>query len=951
MIFARLGSLITRRYKLIVPIWIIALVVATPLILKASSAVSLEQGSTSNLGLEAQVAQNLMETKFGSSLSGSSLVVVISSTNVTAKNVHDYVIALSKGVAEDKNLPDFVSASSAYSSVSSVLAGISNAELQLKDGVSLLNRLLYGVPALFTNIWSTNFTSDQSKIQQAQTATLQAISSQPLNQTELQAAQLYLSTFTQTLSASFQTQQGLPLPLRIQVAINSSGTSFIRSLVPAPQRPFAFVVLRSFNLSNFTDSAALENFVVNQITKVTLFTPQLASAAYALTTNSSTILRDEIAQSIVANPTRFNLPPVYKSTVSGYVSPDRKVMLTTFEFRNVTGAELTEIRSVVQNISPQYGLSGSVQVTGGDALNSDITSAVLHDTDLILPITIVLLIVATGFFFRSVVTPFVSLGTISIALGLAQVVVFAVATYVSKVDVSTPTILLTVLIGVGTDYSIFIIARYREERVRGRLPAEGVQNAVTWAGESIATSGATVIISFIFLGFQPVTFLKGLGLVVGLGVLIALLASLTLIPSILLLLPRRIFFPVSGAKFEKYSARSRERLQMGSGYFSRSGKFAIKHAKLIVILSLTATAPAVYVWATLVPSYDFLGAAPQSLESVSAFTSLTNTFGGGTLFPTSVVVQLSTPVWNGTAYDTREMAMIDKVANTTLANSAVLSVAGPTRPGGARVDFYALSNDPRSLQLIASMNKMLSQDFRYALLTVSLKGSPYVQDSISVVKQLRSQYASLVSANPQNLQGVYVGGAAGTIVDTSNVVSAQFFQVIGYVTVAVALVLLVVLGSLFLPLFAIVSVVMSIAWTLGATQILFGQLYNFPILYITPLTLFVLLLGLGMDYNIFILTRIREEAFKGKSLNESITTSIENTGGIITAAAIILAGSLGALTLSSNLLLKEFGFAFFFSILIDAMIVRTYVVPAVMSLMGKWNWYAPGRIQRVKMKK
>src|SRR5437899_11114279 len=96
-----------------------------------------------------------------------------------------------------------------------------------------------------------------------------------------------------------------------------------------------------------------------------------------------------------------------------------------------------------------------------------------------------------------------------------------------------------------------------------------------------------------------------------------------------------------------------------------------------------------------------------------------------------------------------------------------------------------------------------------------------------------------------------------------------------------------------------------------------------------------------MDYNVFILTRIREEATKGSPLNTAIVNAIEQTGGIITAAALILAGSLGALMLSSNLLLKQIGFAFSFSILIDALIVRTYLVPAVMSLVGRWNWYNP----------
>ncbi|HLQ03562.1 MAG TPA: MMPL family transporter, partial [Nitrososphaerales archaeon] len=541
MIFGRLGRAITRRYKLIVPLWIIALVLATPLILRATSVVSLQQGSTSNLGLEAQIAQNLVNTKFGSSSpSGSPLVVVISSGNATTTTkVHDYVIALSEAIAGDRSLPDYVSGSSAYSSVSTLLTGVSEPEARLSDGAALLNQLFYGVPSLFLSVWSTQFGANQSMIPQAQAATLRTISSEILNQTQLLASQDYLTIFTRALSDSFHTQESLPLALRVQVAIRTAGANFTQSVLPASQRPFALLVIRSFSLSNFTDSVAIERFVINQITKVTLFTPELATAAYPLTRNSSASFRDQISESVVNDPSRFNIPPVYRSTISGFVSHDGRVMLATFVFKNVTTSELNEVRKLVQSTALPYGLAGSVQVTGQDALNSDITASILNDTDIILPITIVLLLVATGLFFRSVITPFISLGTISIALGLAEVVVFLVATYVSQVDVSTPVILLTVLIGVGTDYSIFIIARYREERVRGGSPAQSVENAVTWAGESIATSGATVIISFIFLGFQPITFLKGLGLVVGLGVLIALIASLTLIPSVILLLPKR----------------------------------------------------------------------------------------------------------------------------------------------------------------------------------------------------------------------------------------------------------------------------------------------------------------------------------------------------------------------------------------------------------------------------
>lgn len=247
------------------------------------------------------------------------------------------------------------------------------------------------------------------------------------------------------------------------------------------------------------------------------------------------------------------------------------------------------------------------------------------------------------------------------------------------------------------------------------------------------------------------------------------------------------------------------------------------------------------------------------------------------------------------------------------------------------------------------MNTMISRNGTYALLKIDLTASPESETSIATAQQLRDTYRTALANDQSQIQAVYLGGVAGSTLDSKNNVNSQFGQIIAYVMIGVAAVLLLVLGSLFLPLFAIVSIVMSIAWTLAATDIVFQRLYNFPLLFITPLALFVLLLGLGMDYNIFILTRIREEASKGAPLNEAITTAVERTGGIITAAALILAGSLGALMISNNLLLKEFGFAFFYSVLIDAMIMRTYVVPSVMSLMGKWNWYAPGRLQRVRM--
>jgi RND superfamily putative drug exporter len=144
------------------------------------------------------------------------------------------------------------------------------------------------------------------------------------------------------------------------------------------------------------------------------------------------------------------------------------------------------------------------------------------------------------------------------------------------------------------------------------------------------------------------------------------------------------------------------------------------------------------------------------------------------------------------------------------------------------------------------------------------------------------------------------------------------------------------------------TVLLNVTWTIAMTMIIFQYGYGSPVLWMMPLILFVVAMGLGMDYDIFLTTRIREEVLKGKTDAQAITTAVERTGGIITACGLVMAGAFGSMMLSTTVLLREFGFGLAFAILLDAMILRIYLVPAIMLLLEKWNWYAPGRLQRVR---
>ena len=324
-----------------------------------------------------------------------------------------------------------------------------------------------------------------------------------------------------------------------------------------------------------------------------------------------------------------------------------------------------------------------VEVTGSDAISYDYMQATNSDLDLILPVTIALLVIATALFFRSIVTPIITLGTIGVGLGVSQIFPYLVGTYVNSVDYTVTTVLLTVLIGVGTDYSIFIIARHREERINGLPLFDAIKKSITWAGESIVTSGATVIISFFALATTTMVMLQTMGLIVGLGVIVTLLASLTVAPALTAILGDRIFWPNSGKRFEKYSESIREKNQQRGGYFARSGKFSVKHGKAIILIAIVVTVPAFYLYATTTQTYDVIGSASNSLESIAGINTLTDSFGGGRMLPTYVVVTFSEPIlYSDGSFNLAEMATLNSISSYLASHSGVDKVTGPTMPFG-----------------------------------------------------------------------------------------------------------------------------------------------------------------------------------------------------------------------------------------------------------------------------
>src|SRR2546429_914466 len=642
------------------------------------------------------------------------------------------------------------------------------------------------------------------------------------------------------------------------------------------------------------------------------------------------------------------LPLIPPAILQNFISPNKNAMIILVSFSRAPGSfgsadsdPILKNIVIMRNIISQLKASDSEQlqtyVAGHLATTADSSLGSTADLGRIEPVTVGAILILSGLFFLAIVTPFVPLATVGMALLMAEGGLYLIGRYIIPIQDTTTTFLFTIMLGVGTDYAIFLMARYREERVEGRDKTQAVLTSITWSGESIATSATTVIIAFGAMTLTSFTLLRSIGVGLGFGVLIALLVSLTLIPSLILIAGDRIFWPTSGKRFEGYAARARKRRTERPGYFRRAASFSVKRPVLVLGLALIMTIPAIYVSLTGSTSYDFAAGLPAA-ESVKGITALEQSFGAGQIGPTQVLVQFPTTILANGNLSAGARASLEKLSQAIANLTNVNEVTGPTRPNGIAITGTNLAD--------------IGRDNRTAMLTVLFADEPFTQNSLNTVTQIRNLLTSLQNSDASLAQdAVLVGGASASTLDFANETVNQFNTIRILTVAAIFVVLLLVLGSYPLAITGILSIGLSIIWAYAATLLFFNNVLQSGVLFIIPLVLFLLLYGIGMDYNIFILTRIREEAQKGKETRQAVVDAVDRTGGIITALALILAGALGSLLLSSNRLLEGFGFAIALAVVLDAMVVRTYLVPAIMSLLGPRAWWGPNRLRRVRFDK
>jgi len=967
MIFDKLANALTKHYKIVLVLWVLILLISVPAIMQVNNVVKYENTGVSFGDYDSVKAQDIISSEFQTSVANSTLVIVLKSDNMTDAGSRDFVLALQQKVLASGDTKYLQETTTIYT-ISEMMMDQIVMELgpnmrPLEQQVNDSAFLLWGIPS----IYASNFDalgSDSDAYNATKTDIAVYLNQKDAQETESQLVMGYLSAFAAEWNSTSTNLTLVSDPMaRADHCVASFAPGFITSLLlTSDEQMIMQSVLASFSTSNFDDQDLIHTFAlgaIGQMASVTNMT--FLQEVYDLGPSYEFGAVDGYIQSVIANGTLDTYPVQIPDTyASSLISTNGKTMLISMSFSVSSDYvesngdkpmldDVKVIRGLINDAKSETGIEMTTYVTGEAAISADVEASSTNDMALIEPITIAIIIVLMGILFRSVFAQFLPLGAVMVALGISQALVFVIGSTVAHIDSSVLTMLFSILMGVGTDYSIFIVTRYREERIKGATREAAVHTSVTWAGESIVTSGATVVIAFFAMSFSSFSFVQTMGLVIGMSIVVALLVALTLVPAIIMMVGNRIFWPNTGKRWEKFAANIIQRKKEGNhGYFHRAASFAVKNAKVIVAIAIVISIPATYIYLTAEPSFDFIGSMGKG-ESIDGMEAMTDDFGAGRIMPTQIVITGDTAVYENGSFNIAYLNAIENLTASIASDSMVQEITGVTRPYGATVDYGNLSAMPEAERtaLMSSMLQSVGSSNKTVLLTVILKQQPESADSVDYISTLRDEVIEIKSEQP-GLSGstILVGGTTASLYDLSLSITEQFTNIEWIVIIGIFIVLMIVLGSLLLPLFAVVSIAMSIVWSFALTQLIFGNMLGEPILFMVPLILFIMLMGIGMDYNVFILTRIREEVHKGKDYDHAIIDAVDWTGGIITALALIMGGAFASMMLSSNSMLVEFGFALAVAILLDAMVVRTYIVPAAMSLMGKWAWWAPGPLQR-----
>ncbi len=664
------------------------------------------------------------------------------------------------------------------------------------------------------------------------------------------------------------------------------------------------------------------------------------------------LVLDSVASRLAAQPYVRVVISFASSGDSAFVSRDRRTTFLLVALRADRGAAAgklveparAEVRAALAALPD--GARYQAYVTGRAPLDLDVRTVTARDTregeQMLLPITLLVLVLAFGALVAAAL-PLV-IGFLAITISLAIV---GLLTRITPMSVFVLNMTTMIGLGVGIDYSLLIVTRFREELSRGRRRREAAVNTILTAGSAVVTSGLTVVVGFGALVFTPLIETRSVGIGGLVVVAVAVLLSTTLLPALLALLGRTIDRPRSLARWLAWYHRPQV-WERWARSLSRHPWRAIALGGLAIAL---LTAPVFWIKIGL-PSRNWW---PKDTDAGRGLQMLQDMGVVGVIQPIRLIVQVPE---GRRITETTALRGLRTLSDSLRADPRVREVRSlvDVRPGTPLLGYSVLYSDlaqARS-ELGDFLDAYLSRDRRATLMDVIVADTTSLTSAMDVVRRARGLRAQPL----RSTRGfeIIVGGYAASSLDFQTDLLKRFPLMVGLILAATGVMLAVAFRSVLVPLKAIVMNTLSVSATFGLIVLVFqygigSRVFGLDgpvsaIFVAVPVLVFAVVFGLSMDYEVFLLSRMKEAFDRTGRNDEAVLEGLSATASVITSAALIMILVFGVFAFARVLVMQFLGFGLAVAVLLDATIIRMVLVPAFMHLMGEWNWWPGTKVTR-----
>jgi Predicted drug exporters of the RND superfamily len=636
-----------------------------------------------------------------------------------------------------------------------------------------------------------------------------------------------------------------------------------------------------------------------------------------------------VVNEIITNKSIQEYPIKLKQRVVDSLVKDNIFIIILIFKKQPSDELINKINEIKNEIKTKY--KQEIYITGIPAISNELKKASFITIQTVIPIALIIVFILVSLYFRSVITGLLSLLIFSITIIITYFLVYLIVGLIinHKLSYISPSILTVLILGLCSDYFVYMIRRYKIEREENKDKNTAIKEMCVWSSQGVFISSLAVMLSYLTLAFMNIPLFGDAALANAIGIGITLLINLTLLPSIVIILGDRIIWPLK--TFNK---------KQDISLFIKIAKFNEKNKKKLASLLVFVTLIALYYVFHVQTVLDIPPLMPNS--EVKEATTIVYSKFGSSINPIYILIETDEQILTNSTINPSVLDFAYSIVQKIKEVEEVTKIETIVAPFGDEIkDINSLlKNETYRETYLESIKRFIGKSNKNFLVLVTIDKQPFSIQAIETLKKIKEKINEL---NPK--YQIYFGGVTQTSQDSKEVTDNATPLIISSLSLIIMLLLFIQLYSVLIPIRLILTISSGIIWALALLYIVYNMYLSLPLVNAVPLFLIVTMLGVGVDYDIFLVTKVKEEKIKGKEDEEAIRIALEKIGTAIVVLGLILSMTLLTLMIPDFPLINQIGFTVGLAVIFDSLIIILFFVPAIMLIAKKWNWW-PSRYRR-----